>query len=465
MQAIEWPTKTGNASILYIIVLYYTSSKGTEKLERSQKESETRGMILRNPTAKCPQTGAHIVFSGHNGISWHYCIRRCNGSGVKRLTRARVVDIRQSSETYTPPSSTGGCTELKALERFSVVIPDSQTLHGSKSMMSGTVSRRILAGIMANPTSFGRLKFGIEQARLYDNEGMRQENGLSKSQLQVCRALVNTAGLVLEDVVNNGRVSIEVDPRVAYDADGLRRQGEMIWSMCAESGIPKERILIQMPATWAAIEAAAGLEMEGLQTHLVSVYSYGQAVAAVEHGVSVIQVNVGRINDWYDKNPGAIRDPNGPREVQAMAKAGYGGPLGNPGLPLVKKIYTYIHHAGKGTKLISSGMRTKKETLSLAGSDYLVVGEQILKSLESTCTLEGYNDGLRATGDSNSVSPAMSPEHAATSEVEKISVSEVNFKDALGLIGADLLTSDVERAVEDAIRLEPIFLNRVGGQE
>lgn len=446
-------------------LLYHITSKGTENFERTQKESETRVMILRNPRSNHPQTAARTVLRRNNTIIWRQYIRRSTGSGGKSLTRVRVVDVRQSSETYAPPSSTGGCTELKALERFSVVIPDSQTLNGSKSMMSGTVSRRILAGIMANPTSFGRLKFGIEQARLYENEDLKQSSGLSNSQLQVCRALVNTAGLVLEDVVNNGRVSIEVDPRVAYDADGLRRQGEIIWSMCAESGIPKERILIQMPATWAAIEAAQGLEMEGLQTHLVSIYSYGQAVAAVEHGVSVIQINVGRINDWYDKNPGAIRDPNGPREVQAMAKAGYGGPLENPGLPLVKKIYTYIHHAGKGTKLISSGMRTKKETLSLAGSDYLVVGEQILKSLESTCTLEGYNDGLRATQDSGSMSPGMSPEQAAVSEVEKISVSAVNFKDALGLIGTDLLTSDIERAVEDAVRLEPIFLNRVGGQE
>ena len=60
---------------------------------------------------------------------------------------------------------------------------------------------------------------------------------------------------------------------------------------------------------------------------------------------------------------------------------------------------------------------------------------------------------------------AMSPDQAAGAEVERVRVDASNFKDALGLIGSDLLDADVKRAVEDATRLEPIFLNRVGGQE
>ena len=356
--------------------------------------------------------------------------------------------------------------ELDALERFSCVICDSLTLASEgQRMKSASVSRRVLAGIMANPTSFGRMKFAIEQARMYENESLGISSGFSKTQLQVNKAMVNVAGLLLESSVERtGRVSIEADPRMANDAAGLKKNAEVIWAMCAENGISKDRILIQMPATWAAIEAAKGMELEGLQTHLVDVYSYGQAVAAVDSGVSVLQLNVGRINDWYDRNPGAIRDPTGPREAGAMAKAGF-ATLENPGLPLVKKIYTYIHHSGKGTKLISSGMRTKKEVVSLAGCDYLVVGEQILKSLAKTSTLEGYNDGLHAAGGDEGVRAAMSPDQAAGAEVDRVTVDASNFEDALGLIGTDLLDADVKRAVEDATRLEPIFLNRVGGQE
>ena len=194
--------------------------------------------------------------------------------------------------------------ELDALERFSCVICDSLTLMppGQARMKSASVSRRVLAGIMANPTTFGQMKFAIEQARMYYNESFGISSGFSKTQLQVNKALVNVAGLLLESSVEaSGRVSIEVDPRLAHDAAGLKKNADVIWGMCAENGISKDRILVQMPATWEAIEAAEGMELEGLQTHLVDVYSYGQAVAAVDHGVSVLQLNVGRINDWYDK--------------------------------------------------------------------------------------------------------------------------------------------------------------------
>lgn len=34
-----------------------------------------------------------------------------------------------------------------------------------------------------------------------------------------------------------------------------------------------------------------------------------QATAAAQAGVSVIQPNIGRLDDWYHKYPGVIRDP------------------------------------------------------------------------------------------------------------------------------------------------------------
>ena len=37
-------------------------------------------------------------------------------------------------------------------------------------------------------------------------------------------------------------------------------------------------------------------------------YSFVQAQAAAQAGVSVIQPNVGRIMDWYKKHPGYIKN-------------------------------------------------------------------------------------------------------------------------------------------------------------
>jgi len=100
---------------------------------------------------------------------------------------------------------------LDALERFSCVICDSLTLASEgQRLKSASVSRRLLAGIMANPTSFGRMKFSIEQARMYQNEDLGIRSGFSKTQLQVTKAMVNVAGLLLESSVEQtGRVGVD----------------------------------------------------------------------------------------------------------------------------------------------------------------------------------------------------------------------------------------------------------------
>ena len=41
----------------------------------------------------------------------------------------------------------------------------------------------------------------------------------------------------------------------------------------------------------------------------VPLRSFVQAAAAAQAGVSVISPNVGRIGDFYHRNPGAIRNP------------------------------------------------------------------------------------------------------------------------------------------------------------
>ena len=38
--------------------------------------------------------------------------------------------------------------------------------------------------------------------------------------------------------------------------------------------------------------------------------SFAQGAAAAQSGISVVQPNVGRLHDWYNRHPGVIRDPN-----------------------------------------------------------------------------------------------------------------------------------------------------------
>ena len=120
---------------------------------------------------------------------------------------------------------------------------------------------------------------------------------------------------------------------------------------------------------------------------------------------------------------------------------------------------------------MASGLRTKSEALSLSGCDFLVVGPRVMNSLHAAVTLEGFNDGLRATSsadDDGGVKARLTPAFAAAYEIDAVDtgiVDEGVFNDQLGLPARELLLEGVQRLVDDANRLEPLFLNQVGGQE
>ena len=71
-----------------------------------------------------------------------------------------------------------------------------------------------------------------------------------------------------------GRVSTEVDARLAYDTHGIIWKVHDLLKLYNDSNVPHERQLFKIPSTWQGIEAARFLESEGIQTHLTFVYSF-----------------------------------------------------------------------------------------------------------------------------------------------------------------------------------------------
>lgn len=110
------------------------------------------------------------------------------------------------------------------------------------------------------------------------------------------KALVNVGALFLEKV--SGLVSTEVDPKCARDEAALIARGRGLIALYAEMGVPKERVILRIPATWQGIQAAHALEAEGIATQVVLVYCFAQGAAAAQAGASLVQPNVGRLLDW-----------------------------------------------------------------------------------------------------------------------------------------------------------------------
>ena len=95
-----------------------------------------------------------------------------------------------------------------------------------------------------------------------------------------------------------GRVSTEVDARLSYDTEATIAKARKLIGLYNQAGIGNERVLIKIASTWQGIRAAEQLEKEGIHCNLTLLFSFAQAVACAEAGITLISPFVGRILDW-----------------------------------------------------------------------------------------------------------------------------------------------------------------------
>ena len=96
-----------------------------------------------------------------------------------------------------------------------------------------------------------------------------------------------------------GRVSTEVDARLSFDVEGTLVKARRLIDLYQAAGVPRDRVLIKVAATWEGIRAAERLENDGIRCNLTLLFSFAQAVACADAGVTLISPFVGRIYDWY----------------------------------------------------------------------------------------------------------------------------------------------------------------------
>jgi hypothetical protein len=89
------------------------------------------------------------------------------------------------------------------------------------------------------------------------------------------------------------------------DADATYTRAERIIELYQAEGVPTERVLIKIAATWEGIRAAEQLERDGIHCNLTLLFAFCQAVACGDAGVQLISPFVGRIYDWHKKAAGA----------------------------------------------------------------------------------------------------------------------------------------------------------------
>jgi len=194
-----------------------------------------------------------------------------------------------------------------------------------------------------------------------------------------------------------GRVSTEVDARLSFDIDATERRARRLVDLYESAGVPRERVLIKIASTWEGIRAAERLEHDGIHCNLTLLFSYAQAVACADAGVTLISPFVGRIYDWYRKARGA--DDIAREE--------------DPGVASVTRIYEYYKKFGYDTQVMGASFRKTTQILDLAGCDLLTISPELLARLAATA------------GD---VPRQLSPARAEASAVQRIDLDEGLFR-------------------------------------
>ena len=229
-----------------------------------------------------------------------------------------------------------------------------------------------------------------------------------------------------------GRVSTEVDARLSFDAPTTIARAERIMAMYRAEGVPAERVLIKVAATWEGIQAAAELERRGIRTNLTLLFSFCQAVACGQAGVQLISPFVGRIYDWYKKSAGAQWDE--------AANAGHN----DPGVRSVRQIYEYFKRFGIKTEVMGASFRNAGQILALAGCDLLTISPELLAQLAAS-----HEPVVRA----------LDPELARDFDLQELRYDEPTFRYDLNAdaMATEKLAEGIRAFAADAIKLEQLM--------
>ena len=178
-----------------------------------------------------------------------------------------------------------------------------------------------------------------------------------------------------------GRVSTEVAASLSFDTQATVAKGRKLISLYEKKGISRARILIKIASTWEGIRAAELLETEGIHCNLTLLFSFAQAVACAQAGVTLISPFVGRIYDWYKKEQGGSEIPLDQ----------------DPGVASVTRIYNHYKKLGYKTQVMGASFRNTNQIVRLAGCDLLTISPELLDQLEKTeGTLERKLDPVKA---------------------------------------------------------------------
>ncbi|GMR29790.1 transaldolase [Stenotrophomonas sepilia] len=251
-------------------------------------------------------------------------------------------------------------SKLSQLRELSVVVADTGDYEAIKRLQP--------VDCTTNPTLVKKALDLPVYAELIERELAwgRQQSGDREAVVHAAAdRLTIGVGALLSTLVP-GRVSTEVDADLAHDTAATVAKARQFIQMYADAGVPREKILIKIAATWEGVEAARILQAEGIDCNLTLIFNPTQALACSEAGAFLISPFVGRILDWYVANGQA------PATIDE-----------DPGVKFVRGVYAEFKRRGSPTVVMGASFRSTAQIEALAGCDRLTISPDLLEKLDA----------------------------------------------------------------------------------
>lgn len=282
-------------------------------------------------------------------------------------------------------------TILEQLKQYTKVVADTGDFESMREYKPVDAT--------TNPSLIYKSAQDDQYRHLVDNAlEYARKNGKDRQDIiNVCldKLAVNFGSEILKIVP--GRVSTEVDARLSFNEEGSIKKANELIELYEKASIDRERILIKVASTWEGIRAAEKLEKQGIHTNLTLLFSFVQAVACANAGITLISPFVGRIYDWYCKNRGV-------EHIDAKE---------DPGVHSVTTIYNYYKKFGFETEVMGASFRNAGEIKELAGCDLLTISPKLLGELHK---------------EEGSLEKKLDEEKAKAMDLEKVSYNEKQFR-------------------------------------
>jgi len=251
-------------------------------------------------------------------------------------------------------------SKLSQLRELSVVVADTGDYDAIKRLQP--------VDCTTNPTLVKKALDLPVYAELIERELAwgRQQGGDREAVVHaVADRLTIGVGALLSTLVP-GRVSTEVDADQAHDTAATVAKARQFIQMYADAGVPREKILIKIAATWEGVEAARILQAEGIDCNLTLIFNPTQALACSEAGAFLISPFVGRILDWY------VANGQTPANIDE-----------DPGVKFVRGVYAEFKRRGSPTVVMGASFRSTAQIEALAGCDRLTISPDLLEKLDA----------------------------------------------------------------------------------